>query len=252
MQHSPDCHKLLDEVESRLLARARHVAPEKAAERAHFMKTTMPLLGLSVPEQRACLKEGYRISSLPFIEQLPCWSHVWFHARSHEAKLQAALFVEKPSVSADPSLLWNHIAPWVSRVNCWDQSDCLSRVYSLLLERIPDQVLPTLTIWNESTNPWERRQSLVALLFYSRFRRAYPDPSLLFRLVEARIKDPDYYVQKGLGWTLREAYLVWPQRSLDFLWHNICDLAPAAWQAATEKLPGDVKQALKARRKGGR
>lgn len=237
------------EVEQRLTDLACTVDPHKAAERAHFMKVTMPLLGLTVPQQRQCLKKGYSFSALSFVQQVPIWRYIWDHAQSHEAKVQAVLYVEKPAERYDPVWLWQDLVPWVESVNCWDQSDCLSRIYSQLLEEVPELAVPVLKDWNKSSNPWKRRQSLVALLFYSRFRQVFPEEDLVFSLVEARLGDEDYYVQKGLGWALREAYHVWPQHALAFLDGHVGALAPAAWQAATEKLDSGVKQALKAKRK---
>ena len=91
----------------------------------------------------------------------------------------------------------------------------------------------------------------MSLLFYSSSRNTFPEPELVFALLEARLVDPDYYVQKGLGWCLREAYHVWPKDVLAFLDAHIVELAPAAWQAATEKLTPSDKQRLKANRKAG-
>lgn len=250
MQYSSDCKKLLFEIESQLADLARNIDPEKARARAHFMKVTMPLLGLSVPQQRARLKKGYSFSSLDFVDQVPIWRYVWEHAKTHEVKMQAVLYVEKPTVAFDEEWLWDQLKPWAKSLNCWDQSDCLSRIYALLMEMRPDLVTPVFELWNESNNPWERRQSLVGLLFYSRFRKLYPDRALVFRLVQARLQDTDYYVQKGVGWTLREAFNVWPKETLALLDQHVTELAPAAWQAATEKLSPEDKAVLKAKRKG--
>ena len=252
VQNSQNCQKALIEVGAALQELAKEIDPHKAAERAYFMKATMPMLGLTVPMQRARLKKGYSFSKLPFEEQVPIWSYIWEHADLHEVKMQAGFFVEKPKVDFDPDWLWKEISPWVDSVNCWDQSDTLSNIYARLNEIIPDQIVPVLEGWNVSDNPWERRQSLVALLCYSRFRKHFPDPDLVFRLVEQRLEDPDYYVQKGVGWTLREAYHVWPRDVLRFLDTHIVILAPAAWQAATEKLKPNDKQALKTKRKSGK
>ncbi|WP_319532233.1 DNA alkylation repair protein [uncultured Cohaesibacter sp.] len=252
MQHSQICQEALTEIEAALLAEGQSISPHKAAERAFCMKTPMAMIGLSVPQQRARLKVGYSFSHLDFEEQLPIWTHVWNAANYHEAKMQAAFFVERPNRTIDPVWLWDQLVPWVASVNCWDQSDTLSDVLSHLNERIPDHTAPTLERWNVSEQPWERRQSLVALLFYSRLRESFPEPELVFRLVECRLGDPDYYVQKAVGWTLREAYHVWPEEAVHFLDRHVGVLAPAAWQAATEKLPAKTKQVLKAKRKAGR
>lgn len=236
---------------------AAGIDPEKARERAFFMKTTMPLLGLTVPQQRKLLRRGYSFSKDPWDRQLTIWDHIWCHAQFHETRMQAGFFIESRANDAPPPDLWVVTKAWATSINCWDQSDILSGVYAKLLEAKPDLVLPTLMDWNDSENPWLRRQSLVSLLYYARFRKRVPDRTLVFDHVRARLFDDDYYVQKGVGWTIREAYNVWPQETLAFMQHHVLDLSAAAWQAATEKLSPEQKAPLKAarkmrRRSGGR
>lgn len=235
----------LDEVESRLALLAESIDPAKAIERAFFMKVTMPLLGLTVPQQRKTLQKGYSFSSLDFEEQVPIWSYIWDRARTHEAKVQAVFFVEKPDPFPDAEWLWHLLSSWADSINCWDQSDCLSRIYCRLHELIPQTVYPELVQWNSNEFSWKRRQSLVSLLFYSRMLRHLPPSTDVFLLVEKLLRDDDYYVQKGVGWTLREAHNCWPLETEEFLVSHARQLAPAAWQAATEKLTGAFKADLK-------
>lgn len=251
MQDDVRMQTALGEIESELALLAKDIPREKADERAFFMKTKMPLLGLTLPQQRRRLKKGYLFSSLSAKEQIEMWDYVWRQAKTHEAKMQATLWIEELPLADDPVWYWQKLAPWVEQVNCWDQSDCLSRVYSILRELASEVVEPVLKQWNKSNNPWERRQSLVALLFYKRFRTTYPDLDFVLSLVKARLDDPDYYVQKGVGWCLREAWQVWPDEVYVFLCHHAAALAPAAWQAATEKLSPLDKNVLKGLRKSG-
>jgi 3-methyladenine DNA glycosylase AlkD len=68
-------------------------------------------------------------------------------------------------------------------------------------------------------------------------------------MVEALLKDPEYYVQKGVGWTLREIYNLHPDATLEFIETNVKSISPAAWQASTEKLKPEIKQQLMVKRK---
>lgn len=228
---------------------AAGIDPEKVRERAFFMKTTMPLLGLTVPQQRKLLRRGYSFSKDPLDRQLTIWDHIWRHAQFHETRMQAGFFIESRANDVPLPDLWTVTREWAASINCWDQSDTLSGVYAKLLEAKPDRVLPTLMDWNASENPWLRRQSLVSLLYYARFRKHVPDRTLVFDHVRARLFDDDYYVQKGVGWTIREAYNVWPEETLSFMQHHVLELSTAAWQAATEKLSPEQKAPLKAARK---
>ncbi len=240
----------LEDVEATLAAAAEGIDPAKARERAHFMKTTMPLLGLTVPQQRRLLKRGYGFSGLSPDAQWPIWDHIWRQARTHEAKVQAAFFLQAHVKSWPAEHLWPMCRDWVETVNCWDQSDMLSGVYAELFEQLPDTLYPVYRAWNAADNPWLRRQSLVGLICYARSRTRMPRRAWVFDLVTPRLGDPDYYVQKGLGWTLREAFSEWPRETEAFLQEHVQVLDPAAWQAATEKLDADRKAALKALRKG--
>jgi len=235
-----DC---LAEVEATLAAAAREIDPHKAAERAYFMKTRMPLLGLTVPQQRACLKKGYSFSALDPRDQLPIWDHIWNHARTHEARMQAGFFIEKSKIPV--VVRFGYVREWVKRLNCWDQSDTLSHVVSQAMEADMANTLPVLETWLGDDNPWLRRQALVGLVFYARFRKNVPLPDTILHFVSECLADPDYYVQKGLGWCLRECSLVYPDETQAFLKAHARDLAPAAWQAATEKLPKAQKAEVK-------
>lgn len=236
----------------RLRDAARRVDPCYARERARHMKTTLPMLGLTVPALRQVFKCGFSFSRQAFAGQFPIWSRIWAAPTSHEASLLAVYYLESLKQPPADVALWPQIAPWAAGITCWDQSDGLSGVYSRCHEDDPERVYPDLAAWNASANPWERRQSLVCLFFFARLRRRQPPVDHVLPLVEARLADPHYYVQKGLGWCLRECFNVYPGPTLEFLTLHAGDLAPAAWQAATEKLAPADKAALKAKRARGR
>lgn len=239
----------LREIGAVLAEAGETVDPAKAAERAHFMKTKLPMHGLTVPQIRKLAKRGFSFSTRPPNEVLSIWSHIWRKPGTHEASLLAIYYLESLKPLPDPAWFWPHVAGWAARITCWDQSDGLSGIYAQLVERAPELVYPDLVEWNRSDNPWERRQSLVSLIYYHQARGSLIAPDKVFALVQARLGDPEYYVQKGLGWCLREAFNAWPERTLDFLQSHGPILAPAAWQAATEKIPPDFKAQLKERRR---
>lgn len=239
----------LKEVEAVLKRLARGIPKAKAAERKFFMKATMPMLGLTVPQQRAAMKKGYGFSGLPAAEQLPIWSHIWFQARTHEAKMQGGFYVYRLEALA-PEALWGAVAPWADAITCWDQSDTLSGVYARLLEAKPGLVLPTLKAWNRDADPWKRRQSVVSLFYYAQLRKKMRPVREVLKLVTPLLEDEDYYVQKGVGWTLRETFNAYPREALAYLEKHACDIHPDAFSAAIEKLDAGQKAGVKALRKG--
>jgi 3-methyladenine DNA glycosylase AlkD len=63
------------------------------------------------------------------------------------------------------------------------------------------------------------------------------------------LKDKEYYVQKAVGWTLRELGTVYPKQTFSYLISHIKSVSSIAFTIATEKMNMDVKKELKALRK---
>lgn len=59
------------------------------------------------------------------------------------------------------------------------------------------------------------------------------------------VESSDHYVQKGVGWTLRELHNVYPKETYAFLAANIDRLKSYAFSASTEKMTQDGKARLK-------
>ncbi len=244
--------RALAEVERRLRSAARGISAPAVAARARIVRPALPLLGLTVPAQRKLFRAGYAFSDAPARMQYPIWDHIWRHARTHEAKLQALLFLGTlpriPERDAFDSF-WELTRSWADGIDAWDQSDELSKVYSYLLEAAPGRVHPQLVAWNRDANPWKRRQSIVSLFCYAQLHRKHPPVAKVLPLVRALLDDPERYVQKGVGWTLRETYNVYPERAHRFVLRHAADLHPDAFSAACEKMSAAEKRAVKERRK---
>ena len=93
---------------------------------------------------------------------------------------------------------------------------------------------------------------MVSTFYYSRYRRKQPDFALAKGLVHPHLPAKEYYVQKGVGWTLREMYNVYPSETVKYIENNIDKISSIAWVAASEKLPPLIKQPLLKKRKAGR
>jgi 3-methyladenine DNA glycosylase AlkD len=206
----------------------------------HYNSPT-PTLGLSVPQSRSALKEGYSFLKLSPAAILEAFDHIWNNAVYFEEMSQSIYFYEKKSLTENQ---FKVISGWIDRCDNWAHSDGLSSIYAKTLEEMPALVMPTLKKWNNDANPWKRRQSVVSLLYYARLRKSTPNFATMIEMVEELLDDPEYYVQKGVGWTLREIYNLHPKQTLDFIEKRVRQISPAAWQASTEKLPRQIKEQL--------
>lgn len=214
----------------------------------HYNSPT-PTLGLSVPQSRDALKSGYSFLTLEPDTVLEIFDYIWKHGENFEVMSQAIYHYEKKSLSPNE---FSIISTWIDRCDNWAHSDGLSSIYAQALEEMPELVLPALQKWNKSTNPWKRRQSVVSLLYYSRARKRVLPFKLMISMVHNLLDDEHYYVQKGVGWTIREIYNCYQELTTEFIVKNLMKISSNAWQATSEKLPKDLRKQLVSQRKASR
>ncbi|GAC1387998.1 MAG: hypothetical protein NVSMB45_17820 [Ginsengibacter sp.] len=215
----------------------------------NYIGTRLKVIGITVPNQRKIFKEGYSFNTLSPVDQLEIWDEVWSTGESYELLSQCIYFVEYNLKKIDTRILWNITRDWVKKVDNWAHSDGLSNIYSFLLEKHPEIIYPQYIKWNKSKNSWERRQSLVGLLYMSGKRKKYLKAEELLVMPLNLLNDENYSVQKGLGWTLREIGKIYPKETFSFLLEHVKKISPVAFSTAIEKLTVKEKGILKKIRK---
>ncbi len=246
--------KYVIEVETRLKAVKPVKKPSiwKAESYVGGGRSKLSFLDIKLPDIRNEFKQGFSFydpKNKKFdLKTLEAFDYIWKNSNSHDALLICLFYVKTLpfSVRKEHRAL---LTTWLDKVDNWALSDELSGLYSEYLEDDPSW-LSLYKKWNRSENSWKRRQSLVGLLFYSRFRKKkHLTWKQIKDFIDPLLGDSDYYVQKGVGWTLREAYQWYPETVFDYIYKNSGKIDPVGWYACTEKMSAKEKAALKVRRR---
>lgn len=206
-------------------------------------------LGLRSPQMKAALKQGFSFSSLSNFEQTKIWDEIWKKSDCFEVMSLALEWFNQYRNGEDLVKHWPMLYRWAYSIDNWAHSDGLCALYARVLEVKPSIIYPTLKKWNQSKAPWLRRISMVSLLYYSSQRERYLPSNKILILVTPQIKYDHHYVQRGVGWTLRESYNAYPKETMSYLIKHVKDLSAIAFSAATEKLSSKEKEKLKKLRK---
>lgn len=198
-------------------------------------------IGIRVPHVRAIVKQGYSFLIESPSAVMNVWDYIWNNAEYYEVAHQAIYYYQHRTLSKAE---FTKIKYWIKRCDCWEHSDDLSKIYAQVVEDNPEWILPTLKTWNRARSPWQRRQSIVGLIEYASKRKRVLPFKQLIRFVTPLLDDNDYYVQKGIGWTLREIYNVYPVKTLSYIETNLLSLSANAYSAATEKIDKQTKAML--------
>jgi 3-methyladenine DNA glycosylase AlkD len=214
------------------------------------VRTHISIIRGNVPTHRRESKRGYSFSGLPFAGQLAIWDQLWRTEDNFWLRLHAFFFLER-HIKNEALLkeMWPVIVSWQDQVDDWGLCDALAKIYTKILVVAPREVYEQLKKWNTDRNLWKRRQSVVSLLYYSRTKRQHPAFNQIRQLVTPLVTDKEYYVQKGVGWTLRELHTVYPNETLAWLKQHIKLLSSIAFTIAIEKMDTVTVSELKALRK---
>jgi 3-methyladenine DNA glycosylase AlkD len=168
---------------------------------------------------------------------------MWFESNWFEARTICLIWLESQPLEFLIAKQTD-LVKWAKLVDNWAHSDGLCGFLARIYDADSKYLHSIFTEWHIHNNTWYRRISMVSLFYYSRSRVNQPKYNVAEKYIKANLDHPDYYVQKGVGWTLREMYNVYPQLTLPFIEKHVKDLSSVAWVAATEKLPKTTKNNL--------
>ena len=245
----------LREVTTRLEALARehpHGNLELAARYHGADAIGLRTLGLMVPMQRAAVREGYSFLAGSEREIARAWDEVWRQSDCYEVMAQPLFYYGQKARRGELLARWPLLRDWSPRAKCWPHADQLCGLYASILEQDPERVLPVLDRWSRGRLPWKRRLSIVSLIYYANSRSRVLPFAQLLPLIERQVDVDHVYVQKGVGWSLRELGNVYPEQTWAWLERNATRLSATAYSAAVEKRSKAERDGLKAARKAAR
>ncbi|SHG78252.1 3-methyladenine DNA glycosylase AlkD [Jatrophihabitans endophyticus] len=176
--------------------------PARAPQMRAYMKSSMPFLGVRVPQVRAVVRAEAREQPPGSPTQLVATVlALWRSAEFREERYAATALLGAPSTRSlrRPE----HVTVLEELIVAgawWDHVDELSHRVGDLLREFPDAVRPAVVRWQTEPDRWLRRSSIICQLGC----RDRTDLDLLVAAVDANAADPDFFLRKAIGWALRE------------------------------------------------
>jgi 3-methyladenine DNA glycosylase AlkD len=165
-----------------------------------YMKSAMPFLGVRGPEVRRLTRALVRELGVRDPEELAAAAReLWDGATHREERYAASELLALRPLRADWSLVpfLEHIArtgAW------WDHVDGISRRVADLHNAYPAQTAELVRLWSLDDDFWLRRLAIISQLG----RRERTDRDLLAEVIEPSRGDPEFFLRKAIGWSLRE------------------------------------------------
>jgi 3-methyladenine DNA glycosylase AlkD len=187
----------MDKVQARLIDALRASArPARGEWEKNYQKSKWTHWGVALPDMDGAIRETLkdvpprdllRLSALLWSE--PVW----------DLKIVAVRILARDAVPVSESL-WRFTRARMPDLDGWAVADGLAAVGSRCLVADPRR-LDTVESWVKSPNLWTRRAALVFTLPWTKGGR---DPERMLGWAAQLADDPEWFIQKAIGWWLRE------------------------------------------------
>jgi len=177
--------------------------PSKAGPMQAYMKSAMPYHGVPTPALRSLCKRLFKAHPC---STEPEWREacltLWRNARFREERYAA--------IELTGYKLYN---PWQTMATLpmyeemivtgawWDYVDAIAtQRLGGLLKSYPKKMSAKMLQWSRSRDLWKRRSAILSQLHF----KQETDLTLLYACIEASLDSREFFLQKAIGWALRQ------------------------------------------------
>lgn len=195
-----------------------------------YMKNQFPFLGIKSPERRELVRQFFQESGKlkePFNQDL-----VWSLWEKNEREYQyAALDYLEKSLKK----LRKEDLPFIEKLiltkSWWDTVDVLGpKAAGEIARRFPEIIEEMINGWSTDENMWLRRAAILFQLKY----KGQTNEALLYEYIVKNAGSKEFFIQKAIGWALREYSKTNPESVGEFIENN--KLAPLSVREGSKYL----------------
>lgn len=187
---------------------------ENAYWMTKYMRNQFQFLGVKKPEQMEVFKQLFK--SYPFPQNYLEIPNEMLDLPQHEFHYLAMVLVQKLKKDWDENVLdWVEKAalryPW------WDVTDVLApKILGPYFLKFPEQKLKYIDRWMNSGNFWLQRMCIIYVLDY----KEKTDTTELQEIILPLASSKEFFIQKAIGWVLRQYARTNPNWVLQFVQNN--------------------------------
>ena len=199
-------HPLLDRLEA-------NANPAEAVPMARYMRDQFSFYGIKTPQRRLLVREFLAEQGLPPPDLLkPVVLTLWQRPQ-RECQYIAVGLLERGSKRLDIPVV-GLLERLIVTKSWWDTVDSLAGgLAGEQFRRFPEARAAALPRWRASDNIWLRRSAILFQLGYKK----ETDVDLLLAIVEENKASGEFFIQKAIGWALREYSKTKPDLVVDFV-----------------------------------
>lgn len=211
----------------------KNANPEFAAQMKSYLKDNFELYGLKTKLRREVLKPLAEKNRLEIRDTIRTLTFDLYDFKQREMHLIAIELFEKQLRKVYQKEDIIYIEKLITTNSWWDSVDFIAKqILGKYLILHPNETEKVIRRFSNAENMWLNRSSIIFQLSY----KENTNKELLFNQCLAHKDSKEFFIQKAIGWALREYGRYNPKDVLEFVSTN--DLKPLSKREAIRKLIG--------------
>jgi 3-methyladenine DNA glycosylase AlkD len=184
----------------------------RAAQMKRYMKNKFEFFGIPSPKLRQLSAPFLQRNNLPDAIRVPELAREFWNHQERELQYFSIELLKK-YLRHTPIEWIDLYEELITQKSWWDTVDGLAAwQVGDYFKKYPDQIFPRTNKWMNSGKIWLQRTCLIFQLKY----KEETDFELLKSLIIPLSDSKAFFIQKAIGWALREYSKLFPQRVMDF------------------------------------
>lgn len=205
---------------------------EKQQQMEQYMRNQFAFLGIQAVERRALAKDFLKVKVAEAKENGIDWELLFLLWELPEREFQlTGLDYLKRTEKLLQFDDFSKLQQLVLTKSWWDTIDFLAKSIGSLVQKEP-QLLTEIKAWSLSENIWIRR---IAILYQLSFKET-TNTDILCEIILNNIDEDEFFIQKAIGWSLREYAKTDEQWVRDFVAEFQNDLSTLSYREATKNI----------------
>jgi len=206
-----------------------HRNEENAGPMKKYMKDHFPFLGIKSPLRKDLEKQFFKeteILKAPFSKDfvLALWEK-----GEREYHYTAITYMGKFLKKLDKGVI-PFFESLITSNSWWDSVDSIAPLVGEMARRYPDVIEETINQWSVHDNMWLRRTAILFQLKY----KGQTNETILYQYIVINADSKEFFIQKAIGWALREYSKTNPASVKSFIEGNT--LAPLSIREGSKYL----------------
>lgn len=189
---------------------------DKAQPMAKYMKNNFPFLGIKTPERRQIFRAIIKENELPPLElmQQEVWALFELDEREYHYIAIELLAKFKKQLTIGDLVFCQKL---IEKNSWWDSVDAIApSIVGDIVKMNRAEGEAVMVEWAKSANMWTNRASILHQLKYKK----ETNEELLFATIIRHAASKEFFIQKAIGWVLREYAKTNPEVVRQFVHNN--------------------------------